>query len=161
MINTFVPIVPVYAGVISMTSHYSAKTYSEAVAIRVAQQPGSLMENSIVTFDMDEFKKNCWLFDYYEARDENAPSIEKMLGLLDRLTCAANMIMPFELSKDEKIIFQNSGILNKEFLGYPKTTTFTLRITDNVEELIFYNGVYFDREHDFVVHIPGTGIELR
>lgn len=152
---------PAYMGVISMTSHYSTKTYDDAIIIRKAQVPGGLMNNSTVTFNVDELKKSCWLFDYFEARDENAPSIEKMLGLLDRLTCAANLIYPFELSEDEKVIFQNSGILNEEFLGYPKTTTFTLRITDKVEELIFYNGVYFDRENDFVVHIPGTGIELR
>jgi len=149
---------PIYTGTISMVTHYSLQTYDRAMELRAV--PGGLYDRSLATFDVNDFKLHCWLFDYAEAMNENDPTVDKMLGLLSRLTCAANMTMFYPISTGESIIFQNSGILNEEFLGHPKTSTFTLRITNEVEELMFYNGVYFDRDYEFVVHIPGTGIEL-
>ena len=150
---------PTYMGTLSMTSHYTNSTYQTAKDIRL--MPKGINEMSSTKFDLAEFNTCRWLFNYYEAMSENNPTIDKMLGLLSRLSCAASMMSAYPLYPGEIITFQNSGILTNEYLGYPKTNTFTLRITNMVEELVFYNGVYFDRDHEFVVHLPGTGIELR
>ena len=146
----------------NMICHYTEKTAGNVSSVRIPHV-GQNYTISDVRFDVKEILA---MSEYVELETAGETILswgrdrDKTKGVLNRMYCGARMIAEdISLAERETLVSITFGFILEPYLSYPKWNTFCLRITDKVEELIVYYGVYINLDVDYFVSIPGAETE--
>ena len=146
---------------INMICHYTQSTFGNVPEAR-PERTGKMYTISDILFDVEEVLSKS---EYVELNSAGETILswgrdkDKTVGVLNRMYCGAQIAATdICLAEGEVLVSLKFGMFLESYLSYPKWNVFCLRITNKVEELIVYYGIYVNLDVDYSVRFHQKGL---